>query len=332
MIQYLLLTTSCVRIMNLSLREMTAFRRVLELGSVTAAAADLHVTQPAVSRMLQGIETRLGFALFRRHRKRLFATAEALAFYPQVVEAFAALEAVEQRASDLKLGHAGSVRIAAIAAFADTVVPDAIAHFRRRHPAVSLSVRSTTAVDAADLVAGNRADIGLIIGPSVAGGVVSRDLCATRIGCVVPKGHRFATRRSLSIRDLKDEPVIVLASTLPLGSLVAQTFAAMNVPLRRAITVNQSRIACALVARGAGVALLDGTGFLTGDPAAGLEMVPLRPELPIRGRLLVADGPAPSRYLLDFIAALDGAVARMAARAGRLMTAPSAEAQAPDAR
>jgi len=166
----------------------------------------------------------------------------------------------------------------------------------------------------------------------VAGGVVSRDLCATRIGCVVPKGHRFATRRSLSIRDLKDEPVIVLASTLPLGSLVAQTFAAMNVPLRRAITVNQSRIACALVARGAGVALLDGTGFLTGDPAAGLEMVPLRPELPIRGRLLVADGPAPSRYLLDFIAALDGAVARMAARAGRLMTAPSTEAQAPDAR
>ncbi len=311
--------------MNLSLREMAAFRRVLELGTVTAAAADLHITQPAVTRMLQDIETRLGFALFRRHRKRLFATAEALAFYPQVVEAFASLDTVAQRALDLKLGYAGTVRIAAIAAFADALVPDAIAHFRRRQPAVSLSVRSTTAVDAADLVASNRADIGLIIGPIAAGGVVSRELCAMRIGCVVPRDHRFAARRSLSARDLKDEALIVLNTALPLGSLVSQTFAALNITLRRSITVNQSRIACALVARGAGVALLDGAGYLTGDPAAGLVLVPFRPVLSVKGRILLADAPVRSRHLLEFVEAVEAAVAETAAQTGMLVPAGAAD-------
>ena len=301
--------------MSLTLREMAAFRRVLELGTVTAAAEDLHLTQPAVSRMLQAMETRLGFPLFRRHRKRLVATAEALAFYPEVVGAFAAIEAVEQRAADLRSGQTGSLRIVAIAAFASTLVPDAIERFRARHPRISLVVRAASAVEAADLVAGNRADIGLIIGPVAASGVLARELCTTWIGCVVPKGHRFEGRRSVSAADLRDETVITLSATLPLGSLVAQAFAARNVVLRRAITVNQSAIACALVDRGAGVALLDGSGLLNAR-AGRLLMVPFRPAIGVQARLLVADDAKRSRLLPDFIAALDEAVRLTAARTG----------------
>jgi DNA-binding transcriptional LysR family regulator len=55
--------------LTLSLREMDIFRRVMELGSITAAAAALNISQPAASRLLQQAEERLGFPLFRREKK-----------------------------------------------------------------------------------------------------------------------------------------------------------------------------------------------------------------------------------------------------------------------
>ena len=60
----------------LSVRELEVFRLVMELGTVTAAAEALHISQPAVSRTLQQAERRLGFPLFLRRKKRLLATPE----------------------------------------------------------------------------------------------------------------------------------------------------------------------------------------------------------------------------------------------------------------
>jgi hypothetical protein len=72
------------------MRELEVFRRVMELGTITAAAEVLHISQPAVSRTLQQAERRLGFPLFLRRKKRLLATAEAQSLFPETVSAFAA--------------------------------------------------------------------------------------------------------------------------------------------------------------------------------------------------------------------------------------------------
>ncbi len=61
----------------LSLREMDVFRRVMELGSITGAANQLRISQPAASRLIKQAEQRLGFPLFVRQKKRLIPTTEA---------------------------------------------------------------------------------------------------------------------------------------------------------------------------------------------------------------------------------------------------------------
>ena len=63
--------------MAISVREMDVFRCVMQSGSVTNAAITLNISQPAVSRMLQQAEERLGFRLFEREKKRLKPTTEA---------------------------------------------------------------------------------------------------------------------------------------------------------------------------------------------------------------------------------------------------------------
>ena len=61
----------------MNLRQIEVFRAVMITGSVSGAARLLHVSIPAVSRLLSHTETRLGFLLFERVKGRLHATAEA---------------------------------------------------------------------------------------------------------------------------------------------------------------------------------------------------------------------------------------------------------------
>ncbi|SEG75018.1 helix-turn-helix domain-containing protein [Bosea lathyri] len=73
--------------MTFDSRELSVLRAVIEKGSVTAAAAALNVSQPAVSRTLQQIEEHIGIVLFRREKQRLHPTREFELLYADVVQA-----------------------------------------------------------------------------------------------------------------------------------------------------------------------------------------------------------------------------------------------------
>ena len=147
----------------LSIRELEVFRRVMELGTITAAAEALRISQPAVSRTLQQAERRLGFPLFLRRKKRLLATPEAQSLFPETVSAFAAFDVVQKRAADLQAGRAGGLNIAAISAFANALLPTAVAIFRRSRPDVVITLQSMSALQVATHVANHQADLGFVI-------------------------------------------------------------------------------------------------------------------------------------------------------------------------
>jgi DNA-binding transcriptional LysR family regulator len=299
--------------MMLSLRELDVFRRMMELGTVTAVAATLRVSQPAVSRILQGAEEKLGFALFLRRKKRLVATAEAHALLSETVSAFAALDMVQQRAVDIKTGRAGVLRIAAISAFANALLPAAIERFRASRANVSISLQATSALQVAQLVADHQADLGLIIDSMSVPGISVSDLCTTEFGCVMPATHALAKRRILTPTDLADQSLICLSRHLPLGNLAMRVFSDHDVPLQTAIEVTQSTVACALVQVGAGVALLDGLAMM-GLSRGDLVMRPFSPPVHVVGRLVLPRYHPQSRLAQDFIAVLRAMVPQRAKR------------------
>lgn len=285
--------------MKISLREFEVFRRVMELGSVTAAASALHISQPAVSRTLQQAERQLGFALFVRHKKRLLPTAEAEGLFPETVNAFAAIESAQRRAIDLREGKCGVLNIAAIPAFANALLPEAIRKYRAFRPDVAIILDACSAEEVARRVASYRADIGLIIESTALPGTSVSELCATSFGCVVPAKHPLAKRKHVTPADLKNEHLICLSRRLPLGIQAARIFAEANVPLSIAVEVSQSTIACALVRAGAGVALLDGMGLM-GSQNRDLVFRPFRPEVRIVSRLVQPRDRPCSRLAQEF--------------------------------
>ena len=272
--------------MNLSLREMDAIRRIIDLGSVTAAAEALCISQPALSRILQHAEQQVGFALFRRERKRLRPTAEALTLFPELVRAFASIEVVQRLAGDLQAGRSGVLTIASIPAFADAVLPAALQRFRAQRPEVSVVLRPESATAVSNLIAHNLADLGVIIGPTIEPGTVAQDLSVTEVGCLLPRDHPAVSAVELRPADLADLPLICPGRHLPIGDLVARAFHEANVPLRIAVEVPHATIACSMVRAGVGVAILDGFALLTAANSGQLAVRKFRPALPIVARLL----------------------------------------------
>jgi DNA-binding transcriptional LysR family regulator len=295
--------------MSLNLRELEVFRAVMEAGGVGAAAAALGITQPAASKMLRQAEERLGFPLFRRDGRRLAATPEAHALLPELIGAFAAIGGVRRLAEALRAGHGGQVSIAAVPVLATALLPAAIRDLRAASPGVSVRLRGTTALEAVNQVASHQADLGVILGTTADPRIEARSLCASQIGCLLPRDHPLAAKRSLALSDLAGVPVISLGPQQPVGQIVQQAGAAGRLDAGLAIEVSQSSIACALVRAGAGVAILDGFGLQEGE-AQGLAARPLRPRIPLEVTLVAARDRVPSRQMLALRAALEARFSR----------------------
>lgn len=289
--------------MNLDLREMEVFRRVMELGSVTAAAAAMHVSQPAVTRTLQKAEQRLGFPLFVRERRRLRPTAEAQIMFSGTLSAFAAIQLLERLADELRDGRTGILAVATIPSIASALIPNAVRRFRERRPEASVTMETFSSHEVIQRIAEHRADLGIIIGPVGNDALLVQDLRSTKLTCVMPPDHPLSSRRSLSPKDLADVPLICPGRNLVLSEQVARAFADRNLPFRIAVEVSHAHAAIALARAGVGIALMDGFGLM-GTRSDDLVSRPFRPEVTSTARLLTARLRPPSGLVRDFVSAL----------------------------
>lgn len=122
----------------LFLNGLRAFEAAARRGSFTAAAAELHVTQAAVSQKVRLLEERLGFALFRRHANGLELTDQGRAFQPGLTDAFDAIARLTEQVTSMRAGPVLTVGVAP--AFALHWLIPRLAHFNRSHPEVEVRV------------------------------------------------------------------------------------------------------------------------------------------------------------------------------------------------
>jgi len=305
-------------------RQIEMVRAVMELGSVTEAARRLHVSQPAVSKMLQQAEAQLGFRLFVREHGRLRPTAEARALLPEIRKTVAAIEDLHRLGEDLRETRTGALGIAATTSLANGLLAQAIRRFRDDRPLVRLALHSLLNHEVVEMVAEQRVDLGLVLIPAEESATLARDLCAADLVCVVPPGHPLLRRGRAGPAELSQWPLISFAQHLPIGALIEAAFRSRNLRRIIAVAVTQSATACSLVRDGVGVAVVDAFA-LTDPPADGLAVVAFEPGTRIVARLLRARHRPLSRIAQAFVGVLDQVVADGIA-GGRIHKPPQAGA------
>ncbi|MBK8742745.1 MAG: LysR family transcriptional regulator [Betaproteobacteria bacterium] len=146
-------------------RQIEAFKAVMEVGRVTDAANKLHLSQPAVSKLLANLELVLGLQLFSGSKKRLTPTAEAQALLREINKVFVGIQAVTRLASELRNMRIGELTIVSVAAFGQRHVPRVIAEFLKKHDSVNIGLHLRNSLDVADWTASQKADIGISMMP-----------------------------------------------------------------------------------------------------------------------------------------------------------------------
>jgi DNA-binding transcriptional LysR family regulator len=135
------------------LREMEMFVRAVKTGSFSAAARDLKVGQPAISKMIAGLEDRLSALLLIRSTRRLSPTEADLAFYERALRTLTEADEAEAVARGAGAGLEGQLRICAPVTFARMHLVPNLGAFLESHP--KLQVELVMEDHPIDLVAEN---------------------------------------------------------------------------------------------------------------------------------------------------------------------------------
>lgn len=239
-------------------QQLSAFKAVYELGTMTAAAEHIHITQPAISRLISSLEHQLGFQLFQRIKGRLLPTDQGKAFYFEVARAFSALDTLEDSARDIRAHHHGSLHITAFPMLSNSFLPRILGQFLGTDSSLKASLTSYRSEEVLRRTEIQSCDVGFALieafrpSPSVITQVVKGD-CV----CIIPSDSPLAGKSYLVPEDLADIPFIRYESEDSTQQELDQLLRGYGVRSNDVLEVSFANVAAMLVGEGIGAAVVD---------------------------------------------------------------------------
>jgi len=193
---------------KLTLRQLRAFAAVAELGSFTAAAARMHVTQSALSVLVRELERELGARLFDRHTRRVLLTETGQELLPYANRVFAELEQAALSVGGLRDKSRGRLRLAMPQLMASTLGARAVAAFHHQHPGVVIELHDTPTDQLVAQVLSGEVELAIGVEVPSSADIQRRTLLRDRHWLVCPAAHPLAQRAQVRWRDLASAPFI----------------------------------------------------------------------------------------------------------------------------
>lgn len=187
------------------LRQMRYIVKVAELGGFTAAAAELHVAQQAVSQQVRATERMLGVTLFRRAPRAVMPTPAGEVFLREAKRVLTAAERLSERTRAAARGEVGPLRIAYTMTSAYDTFPELHAALEEALPGLAVRAREVFAGDVPTLLLNGAFELALAPRCPLPEGLGSQPLREEPLLAAVSEGHPLADQSSVDLRDLQHE-------------------------------------------------------------------------------------------------------------------------------
>jgi LysR family transcriptional regulator, carnitine catabolism transcriptional activator len=199
---------------NLSAKDLRAFLAVVRTRSFSQAARQVHLSQSALSTLIQRLEEGVGARLFERTTRSVGLTAAGEAFAERAQRLLGEIEHTLADVRDVVNLRRGQVAVAALPSLAAGVVPRLFQAFQARYPAIRLHLVDTLSGPAFDLVREGRVDFALTAADPAHEDLLYEPLTADAFVLLCPAPHPLARRRSrLSFTDTLAWPHVSMPRT-----------------------------------------------------------------------------------------------------------------------
>jgi DNA-binding transcriptional LysR family regulator len=252
--------------MTAELRHIEAFLAVARSGNFTRAAADLHVSQPALTVQIRQLEAALGLRLFDRNNRRVALTQPGRELVAPLERVLLDVRSIVESAHDFAAHRRGVVTVACLPSIAAALLPRAIAELALHHQGIAVRLRDVVADRVVALVRSGEVDFGLG-SCGVERDVAVQPLFADRLAAFVPKHHRLATRRHVTLREVAGYPLILTGRDSSVRELVERALDQERLSVTVAHEATYMTTALGLAAAGLGVAILPDVANTSASPA-----------------------------------------------------------------
>jgi DNA-binding transcriptional LysR family regulator len=195
----------------MNLRFLRTFVGIADNAGFARAAARLNLTQSAASRQIQALEDELGLRLFARIGRSARLTPEGEDLLLRSRRLLFDADALGQRASALRTGEVGVLRVGATTQIIENLLADFVSRYRKRRAGVEVHLLE----DGGARLPGRleRGDIDVAVMPAGEDRFRGRLLFPFHVLAVMPQSHRLSRRAVLDVTELADEPLLRLSSS-----------------------------------------------------------------------------------------------------------------------
>lgn len=194
----------------MELHQLRYFCAVAEAGSFSRAAEQSHVSQPSLSQQIMKLEDELGARLFDRLGRSVRLTETGQTFLPRARAVLRELEAARGDVAEQRDSVGGFVTIGVIPTVAPYFLPQHLTRFSRKFPQVRLTVVEEITPVLLDQVRASKVDLAILALPIRGHEFETFPLLTERLFAALPASHKLAKRRSLSLKDLRTQPFLLL--------------------------------------------------------------------------------------------------------------------------
>ena len=293
----------------MTLKQLALLREIARQSlNMSKAAAAMYMSQPGISRQIQLLEDELGVPILVRRKNRTLGYTE---IGRSILDAAQRLlneaDSIKARAAEARRER-GRLAIVSTHLHARYTLLDPVAAFIERYPDVELRLMEAESDAIPRLLEANEADVGVtteLVTSShpaltqLRGPTMKRSL-------IVPRDHPLAARKAVTLEDIARYPLLGYSAPSRSGQIVDQAFAARGLEPRWLISVGDSDLVKAYVARGLGIAIVPALA-LSDAPRAGMQSRDVTPLFP-RSTLAISvrRNAYLRRYAIDFIRMIPG--------------------------
>lgn len=191
----------------MTIKHMRIFTIVYQEMNITRASEILHMTQPAVTRSIQELETYYGIRFFERINHRLFRTESGKEFYARalhIIESFDNLEKGIKNWDEI-----GVLRIGASITIGNFILPSVVSEFQKSHPNLHIKVTISNTENIQHDILDNKIDLALVEGNSSSEYIASELLTEDHLVLILPPDHPLLEKSSIYLKDLTDYSLLL---------------------------------------------------------------------------------------------------------------------------
>lgn len=240
---------------RLTLRQFRVFEAVARNLSFSRAAAELHMSQPAVSMQVKGIEVILGLPLTEQLGKKIYLTEAGREVLHASQAITARLDDLQANLAQLRGMDSGHLNIA-VTTTVSAIATGILAAFRAQYPKVAIHLDVSNRESVLAQLAHNRIDLAIM--GQVPDGL---ELDATRfldnpLVVIAPPGHPLARKKRVSLRDLASEPFLVREAGSGTRGAMQRFFADKDMELQTSMEMSSNEAIKQAVRAGLGLGIL----------------------------------------------------------------------------